>query len=302
MAQQFHLDAVYGKQSVPVFKIRKNGPNHTVVDMLVKIMLRGKVEDSWLSGDNHQILPTETQKNTCYVLAQKTDYDAAETYALSLAKDILSRHAHISVVEVDVEERPWERLVVNNKPHSHAFSKPRDPHKLTCKVVAPRDGPPTVTSGVKDLCLMKTTQSGFAGYIQDEYTTLQPTGAGSANPDRIMCTELEATWTWGSLPQNIREANAGVLNQLLVMWSGDPVDGKFSKSVQETAYKMATEALILFPGLNEVYLATPNIHHYRSDLEQFGLRNPNVVFQSTDCHTTASGRIETRVSRPRARL
>lgn len=49
-------------------------------------------------------------------------------------------------------------------------------------------------------------------------------------------------------------------------------------------------------------MATPNIHFYPYPLEDFGIPNPNIVFQSTDCHTTASGRIETRMSRPKSRL
>ena len=44
-----------GKQSVPVFKIRKEGNKHTVVDMVVKIMLEGDVSKSWTDGDNCQV-------------------------------------------------------------------------------------------------------------------------------------------------------------------------------------------------------------------------------------------------------
>jgi hypothetical protein len=35
-------------------------------------MLTGDVDASWLTGENHQIVPTETQKNTCYALALQT--------------------------------------------------------------------------------------------------------------------------------------------------------------------------------------------------------------------------------------
>ena len=65
---------------------------------------------------------------------------------------------------------------------------------------------------------------------------------------------------------------------------------------------MCVEVLRNFADVSSVFLVTPNIHHYPYPLEQFGLSNPNIVFQSTDCHTTASGRIETHVSRPGARL
>lgn len=85
-------------------------------------------------------------------------------------------------------------------------------------------------------------------------------------------------------------------------FSGPADTGVYSKSVQETAYIMGTKVLEAFPQVADVYIATPNIHHYPYALEQFGLKNPNIVFQSTDCHTTASGRIETRVSRAKAKL
>jgi urate oxidase len=103
-----------------VFKIRKErsgvGKRHEVIDLMIQIMLDGHVQDSWLTGNNHQILPTETQKNTCarldvaclaastetwfgtgYVAALNNEYDCAEEYAVALANDILRRHTHIQV-------------------------------------------------------------------------------------------------------------------------------------------------------------------------------------------------------------
>jgi len=236
------------------------------------------------------------------VAALKNDYNCGEDYALALAGDILARHKHIQSATLMVEERPWIRHTAEGGArHQHMFLKPKDPWKLTCTVVVPRVGPPSITSGVKDLCVMKTTQSGFAGFIVDEYTNLEPVGAGSKNPDRIMCTELEANWTWdqveGTLPRGgFKARNKAVLQRLLDIWGGPPTGGIYSKSVQETAYRVGTTLLAEFP-VAEVELISPNIHHYRSPLEQFGLDNPNVVFQSTDCHTTASGRIRTAMRR-----
>lgn len=299
----FQLKPRYGKQSVPVFKIRKHGAQHDIIDLVVKITLEGAVSDSWLQGENHQILPTETQKNTCYALAKLTEYDCAETYAVALGRDILRRHKHFKLVTLEIFERLWERVTVDGKGHNHVFMAPKDPIKRTCKVLVAAAGPIEVTSGVKDVKIMKTTQSGFKGFIRDKYTNLQPVGEGTDFPDRIMCTELEATWKWTKEPAGgYRAANQAVFTTLVDTWSGPPTTGVFSKSVQETAYKMATAALAKFPALDDVFLATPNVHFYRYELEKFGIPNPNVVFQSTDCHTTASGRIETRVLRTAAKL
>jgi urate oxidase len=53
-----------------VFKVLKGvDGKHDILDMVVQLMLRGDVSLSWTHGDNRQIVPTETQKNTCYAIA-----------------------------------------------------------------------------------------------------------------------------------------------------------------------------------------------------------------------------------------
>lgn len=214
----FKLEPRYGKQTVPVFKIRKEGKHHHIHDMMVQVMLEGDVSASWLTGENYQILPTETQKNTCYALALKTEFDCVEVYGTALAKDILARHGHISTVTLDMEERVWQRVEVQGQPHSHVFSSPRDPVKKTCHLVMRRgsERAPEITSGVKDIRLMKTTQSGFQGYIIDQYTDLKPVGSGSTSPDRIMCTEMAADWGFSRSPASgFVAANAAILDTLI---------------------------------------------------------------------------------------
>ena len=127
---------------------------------------------------------------------------------------------------------------------------------------------------------------------------VQPVEKGVA-PDRIMATELEALWTYSSPPRGGYEAaNERIFATILASWGGPPDVGVYSLSLQQTAYNAAERVLNTFPEIDEVLLTTPNIHFYTYPLEQFGLSNPNLVFQSTDCDSTASGRIETRLARP----
>src|SRR5207245_821311 len=49
-----------------------------------------------------------------------------------------------------------------------------------------------VTAGLTNLVLMKTTDSSFAGFPRDEFTTLPDAG------DRILATSLTASWTYGA--------------------------------------------------------------------------------------------------------
>ena len=51
------LKATSGKQSVPVFKVRKTGKKHQVFDLVVKIMLSGHVDKSWLSVSRRVLEP-----------------------------------------------------------------------------------------------------------------------------------------------------------------------------------------------------------------------------------------------------
>jgi urate oxidase len=324
----YSLGASYGKQSVPVFKVLKHGSGasevHSVLDMVVQVTLFGAVDKSWLSGDNSQIVPTETQKNTCYAIALQHEFDCPEDYAAILGQDFLSRHRHLSTAEICVQARRWDRIkTTQGDAHNHAFTTCPDPITTTCKVVVDRTAggghgsghgsshgsnssySVRTSSGVKKLRLLKTTQSGFEGFIVDKYTTLQPvgSGAGSVSATRMFSTEMTGTWAFSAKPRGgYAAANSRIRELLVTQFAGDRPDGVFSKSLQETTYKMCTTVLDAYPSVENVCLVTPNIHFYRWEGEQFDLKNDNVVFQSTDPGTTASGRIVTTLSRKRSKL
>jgi urate oxidase len=281
--------------------------------MVVQVTLFGAVDKSWLSGNNSQIVPTETQKNTCYAIALQHKFDCPEDYAAILGKDFLTRHRHLTTAEICVRARRWDRLkTMKGATHNHAFTTCPDPITTTCKVVVERASSlgnnhfsVRVLSGVQKLRLLKTTQSGFEGFIVDKYTTLQPVGSGvgSVSATRMFSTEMTGTWAFNAAPPGgYAAANRRIRELLVTQFAGDRPDGVFSKSLQETAYKICTAVLGAFPSVENVHLITPNIHFYNWEGEQFGLKNDNVVFQSTDPGTTASGRIVTELSRKRSKL
>lgn len=59
----------------------------------------------------------------------------------------------------------YHTVLIRGQPHHHTFTSCPNPIRRTCRLVVTRDGA-TVTSGIKDMKLMKTTQSGFKGFIQ----------------------------------------------------------------------------------------------------------------------------------------
>lgn len=78
------------------------------------------------SGDNSDIIATDSQKNTVYLLAKKFGVKSPEDFALTLTRHFLSKYRHVKEAHVHVEEYPWERISYTNsenkeKLHNHAF-------------------------------------------------------------------------------------------------------------------------------------------------------------------------------------
>ena len=63
--------------------------------------------------------------------------------------------------------------------------------KRTTTVSAARDEV-KIESGIEDLIVLKTTKSGFVGFIKDCYTTLPE------STDRIFCTSVKADWRYAN--------------------------------------------------------------------------------------------------------
>ncbi|KAK9759692.1 hypothetical protein K7432_017039, partial [Basidiobolus ranarum] len=61
----------YGKTKVRVTKVIRHTKNwHDVVELTCQVLLDGKFETSYTEADNSSIVPTDTVKNTIYVLAK----------------------------------------------------------------------------------------------------------------------------------------------------------------------------------------------------------------------------------------
>jgi urate oxidase len=207
-------------------------------------------------------------KNTVYAFARHDPIDHVESFLLRLAEHFAGRPL-VERVRLAATEQPWVRLSAGGRPHPHAFVQPGGERWTTVVVRDPRGGA-TIVSGVTNLLVLKTTDSAFAGFPRDEFTTLPDAD------DRVLATEVTASWlhrpgaTDFSARDTIREA-------LL-----DSFAAHDSRSVQHTIYAMAEAALAASSTIVEITLAMPNRHHLPVNLEPFGLDNPNVVFVATD--------------------
>jgi urate oxidase len=268
----------YGKAENRVVRIVRDTPRHEIHDLNVSTTLRGEFTEAHTTGDQSQVLPTDTQKNTAFAYAKLHGVSSIEDYALALGRRLLDATPAAHQAQVRVEEYAWSRL------GQHAFVR-RGGEVRTCVVTVGRDQT-HVLSGLQDLVVLKSTDSEFKGFLKDEFTTL------AEADDRILATSLIARWRhsgtdvdWNGSYENVREC-------LLSTFATT-----YSRALQETLHLMGSAVLNSNQGLAEIRFSAPNKHHFLVDFSQFqveGLTNDGEVFIAAD---RPYGLIEAQVTR-----
>jgi urate oxidase len=265
----------YGKAETRVVRVYRDGGQHELRDLNVSTLLRGDFAGAHTQGDQANVLPTDSQKNTCFAYAKERGIGEIEEYALSLARHFVTDIASVTEARVEVEEYRWERVSVAGRPHPHTFARASDEVRATAVTVTGREQAerPWVISGLSGLVLLKSTGSEFSGFLKDRYTTLAET------TDRILATSLTVRWRY--LPphqsKSWDEAHAQI-RQILVERFADV----HSLALQQTLYAMGQAVLEAREDVAEVRLSAPNRHHFLVDLAPFGLDNPGEVFHAAD--------------------
>lgn len=253
----------YGKNHVKLLHVQREGATHSVREYEVSTHLRLHSQRDYLEGNNQDIIATDTQKNTVYVLAKKYGVESPEDFALLICSHFLYTYRHVDEASVHVEEFPWERLQAEDRPHSHAFLFSPSAFRF-CTVKQRRNEKPRVTGGLRELRVLKTTQSAFTDFIQDDYRTLP-----DAN-DRIFSTIVTASWEF-SCVNNVDFDGVwdAVKECILENFAGPPETGVISKSVQNTLYLTEKTVLDKVKQVFRIEMWMPNKHYFSIDLSKF---------------------------------
>lgn len=150
-------------------------------------------------------------------------------------------------------------MSIDGKPHPHSFL--RDGEETRDVQVDVTEGKGIeIASSITGLHVLKSTGSQFWGFIRDEYTTLPEVW------DRILCTEVAATWKWKKYA-DLKAVRADTV-KFEDAWSSarDIILKHFaednSASVQATMYRMAEQILTAVPQVETVDFALPNKHYF----------------------------------------
>ena len=225
---------------------------------------------SYTEADNSVIVPTDTMKQTTYIMAKQHPVNPPELFASILAVHFTDTYKHIHAAHVKVIQHRWTRMTIDGTPHPHSFL--RDGAETRQVEVTSREGGGiSIRSSVVGLLVLKSTGSAFHGFNKDEYTILQETN------DRILSTEVDCGWAWKTLGklQDV-EATAPKFDKTwdsarditLKTFANDS-----SPSVQNTMYKMCEQILAGQGDVESVDYSLPNKHYF-----EIGGLDP-IVFQ-----------------------
>jgi urate oxidase len=263
----------YGKAEVRLVRVNRDTARHQIRDLNVSSALRGRFDAAHVTGDQADVLPTDTQKNTVYALAKEKGVASIEEFALTLADHFISTAPACDGARVAVEEYAWDRIPVDGAGHDHSFVRTGGGTRTTVVNVdgSGSDRKAHVVSGIEDLTILKSTGSEFHGFLKDRYTTLQGTD------DRVLATSLVARWRYAHTDVDWDKSYDAIKALLLQRFAQI-----HSYALQQSLYGMGEAVLEQHPEVAEVKFSAPNKHHFLVDLSPFGVDNPGEVFFAAD--------------------
>lgn len=215
--------------------------------------------DSYTEADNSVVVATDTMKQTVYVLAKQHAVTPPELFAATVSSHFVQTYKHIHSALVKIKVHRWTRLSVDGNPHPHSFFRD-GAETRNVEVTATETDGITIRSAIAGLLVLKSTGSGFHGFVRDEYTQLPEV------TDRILSTEVDCGWIWNKFG-SLKDVESTV-PQFDKTWdSARSITLKTfaienSPSVQNTMYKMCEQILESESSVKSVDYSLPNKHYF----------------------------------------
>jgi len=176
----------------------------------------------------------------------------------------VSKYPWVVKAKIQITAHPWERIQDKyGREHNHAFvSSPTMTRVAEVNLV--RGSIPIVSSGIRNLRVLKTTQSAFVDFVNDEFRTLPDA------KDRLFSTIVTADWVYNNIRSvNFDDAFKTVRDTVLEVFAGPADKGIFSPSVQNSQYLTQKQILEKIPQIESVSIEMPNVHYFGFDFSKF---------------------------------
>ncbi len=218
--------------------------------------------NAYTDGDNAKVVPTATMTN--FVLRKARDFEGAtqESFLNFIAHQLLRQYPIMEAVQVRSKELPFVAAPITNdagetvEDSDRLYAPSHDSHGFA-SLNAERSGDEIIVTdhecGRLNMKLMKLTGSAFAGFPQDEYTTLPSV------EDRPLYIYLDMGWRYTDVNDAISDDHSKYIAQQQIY---DHVRHTFhdfyNMSIQHLVYEMGTRLLDRFPQMSEVWFKAQN--------------------------------------------
>ena len=220
---------------------------------------------------HHTRTRTRTKKQVYFVAKQLPVATPPEEFALALARLFLETYPLVSCAKIRVVSSGWSRVSVEGREHAHGFQSDEGggcgTGRRFAEVVSSRGGgegaatssssryssSTRVVAGVEGWRVLKTTMSGYEGFLKDSFTRLPETR------ERIAATSVTASWRYGG-PCDYDASYRKALAALGAAFFGPAAGGHYSPSLQYTLFEMGRGLLEAVPSAESVHLRLPNLH------------------------------------------
>ena len=111
----------YGKAENRVVRVYRDTARHEIRDLNVSSALRGHFDAAHVTGDQRDVLPTDTQKNTVFAFAKQRGVTSIEEFALTLADHFIGQTPAAQGARIEIDEYAWERILVDAPARLYGF-------------------------------------------------------------------------------------------------------------------------------------------------------------------------------------
>jgi urate oxidase len=234
---QFELDdASYGKDAVRVLVSvpRPHGADG-VRDFSFSVRVWGPFDGSYRSGDNTEILPSDSLRRHLLQVATISPVQSPELICAVAATQIEQANPNLTAVLVQAHEQVWDPIA----DHSALAGLPARFGSARLNA----DGHAKIIGGVDDLQMMTTGGSDFTGFRRDRMTVQ------TEAVDRPLCGTLWARWFWLAGQEPTLAQSRAVAPELAAALADRP-----SNAIQQLVTVAGAELLERVAGIAEVRL------------------------------------------------
>jgi urate oxidase/2-oxo-4-hydroxy-4-carboxy-5-ureidoimidazoline decarboxylase len=207
---------------------------------------------SWTTGDNTNLVATDTMKNFVLHRAATFSGTTVEGLAAHVGLAMLGVYPDMARLRVTARHLPFAPIAGSDV----AMTRLAGPGVITTLSIERGDDGPEVTAvgcGLDGLRFARLRGSSFAGFPRDQYTTLPETS------DRPLEIGLSVRWWYGRPADAIADDLSGwVPAEAVAQLLASVFEATPSKSIQQLMTAMARRVLERFPTVERVWLEGEN--------------------------------------------